>query len=255
VSLTPPTCVNRDRCATFLNKPMNNKFIRILIIINGILIPFFILYLLGIITYENFKKTEPIDLCDGLVLENENLSDFSILNSKPIKIPNSELYYVTVEKKYKSRDGEMDIDIAHTPNMVRQNTINVLFLNKQQSELGKLLPENGSITSMSVLNRFTENPEELKQIKHISYYIATKDTNEDGIIDSADQHYVYLSDLNGKNLKKVTDRKVKRFQWLNQGKEMILTFDQKDDKNDIDYAIYNIETNEIRPTEKLNEIE
>ncbi|WP_296315546.1 hypothetical protein [Winogradskyella sp. UBA3174] len=189
------------------------------------------------------------------MLENENLSEFSILNSEPIKIPNSELYYVTVEKKYRSQDGEMDIEIAHTPNMVRQNTINFLFLDKQQSELGKLLPGNGSITSMSVLNRFTENPEELKQIKHIAYYIATKDTNEDGIIDSADQHYVYLSDLNGKNLKKVTDRKVKRFRWLNQGKEMILTFDQKDHKNDFDYAIYNLETNEIRPTEKLNEIE
>src|SRR5690606_8253293 len=121
-------------------------------------------------------------------------------------------YYVTVEKKYQSQYGEIDIDIEHSPNMVRQNTINVLFLNKQQSEIGKLLPENGSITSMSVLNRFTENSEELKQIKHIAYYIATKDTNEDGIIDSADQHYVYLSDLNGKNLKKVTDQKVKKFQ-------------------------------------------
>lgn len=139
--------------------------------------------------------------------------------------------------------------------MVRQNTINILFLNKQQSEIGKLLSENGSITSMSVLNRFTENPEELKQIKHIAYFIATKDTNEDGIIDSADQHYVYLSDLNGKNLKKVTDRKVKKFQWLNQEREMILTLYKKDNNNDFDYAIYNLETKELRPTEKLNEIE
>ncbi|WP_299780852.1 hypothetical protein [uncultured Formosa sp.] len=233
---------------------MNSKFIRILIIINGILIPIFILYIFGSIVYEKIEKDEPIDLCN-LQMENQNSSKFSIQNSEPIQIPNSEFYYVTVEKKYQRQYGEIDIDIKNSPNMVRQNTINVLFLNKQQSEIGKLLPENGSITSMSVLNRFTENHEEIKQIKNIAYYIATKDTNEDGIIDSADQHYVYLSDLNGKNLKKVTDRKVKKFQWLNQGKEMILTLYKKDDDTDFDYAIYNLETKETRPTEKLNEIE
>ena len=234
---------------------MNSKLIRTLIIINGILIPIFILYVFGSIVYEKFEKNEPIELDNSFEFENQNLSKFSIQNSEPIQIPNSEFYYITVEKKYQSQYGEIDIDIENSPNMVRQNTINVLFLNKQQSEIGKLLPENGSITSMSVLNRFTENSEELKQIKHIAYYIATKDTNEDGIIDSADQHYVYLSDLNGKNLKKVTDLKVKKFQWLNQGKEMILTLYKKDNDNDFDYAIYNLETNEIRPTEKLNEIE
>jgi len=234
---------------------MNSKLIRTLIIINGILIPIFILYVFGSIVYEKLEKNEPIELDNSFEFENQNLSKFSIQNSEPIQIPNSEFYYITVEKKYQSQYGEIDIDIENSPNMVRQNTINVLFLNNQQSEIGKLLPENGSITSMSVLNRFTENSEELKQIKHIAYYIATKDTNEDGIIDSADQHYVYLSDLNGKNLKKVTDRKVKKFQWLNQGKEMILTLYKKDNDNDFDYAIYNLETNEIRSTEKLNEIE
>ena len=234
---------------------MNNKFIRTLIIINGILIPIFILYVFGNIIYEHFKKNEPIVLDNNFEFENQNLSNFSIQNSEPIQIPNSEFYYVTVEKKYQYEYGEIDIDIEHSPNMVRQNTINVLFLNKEQSEIGKLLSENGSITSMGVLNRFTENAQELKQIKYIAYYIATKDSNEDGIIDSADQHYVYLSDLNGRNLKKVTDRKVKTFQWLNQGKEMILTLYKEDNDNDFDYAIYNLETKEIRPTEKLNEIE
>lgn len=234
---------------------MNNKFIRTLIIINGILIPIFILYVFGCIVYEKFKKDVPIELDNNFEFENQNLSNFSIQNSEPIQIPNSEFYYVTVEKKYQYEYGEIDIDIEHSPNMVRQNTINVLFLNKQQSEIGKLLPENGSITSMSVLNRFTENVEELKQIKHIAYYIATKDTNEDGIIDSADEHYLYLSDLNGRNLTKVSDRKIKSFQWSNQGQEMILTFDQKDNDNDFDYAVYNLETKEIRPTKKLNEIE
>lgn len=43
---------------------------------------------------------------------------------------------------------------------------------------------------MSILNRLIKNSQELKQIKHIAYYIATKDTNENGIIDNPDQHYV-----------------------------------------------------------------
>ena len=234
---------------------MNNKFIRVLIIINGILIPIFILYIFGSIIYEKIKKEEPIIWNDDSEFANQNIIDFSVQNSEPIEIPNSEFYYVTVEKKFQNEYGEIYIDIENSPNMVRKNTINILFLNNQKSELGKLLSDNGSITSMSIANRFTTNPEELNQIKYIAYYIATKDTNDDGIIDSADQHYVYLSDLNGTNLTKVSDRKIKSFQWSDQGREMILTFDQNDNKNDFDYAIYNIETKEIRASEKLNNTE
>lgn len=36
---------------------------------------------------------------------------------------------------------------------------------------------------------------------------------------------------------------------------MILTLYKEDNDNDFDYAIYNLENKEIRPTEKLNEIE
>ena len=231
---------------------MNSKLIRVLVIINGILIPIFILFVLGSVLYDEIKKDET-HYVDDSSFEEPTARKFNIQNSEPIKLPNSNLRYVTVEKKYASEYGEIDIDIENTPNMVRKNTVNVLFVNEDLSEFGKLLPENGSINSMFIENRFSENPNEIKNIKSIVYYIATKDNNNnDDLVDNYDQHYLYISDLNGKNLMQISERRIRNFMWINKGKELLLTFGNVKDENEIEYGIYNVETKEIREIENLN---
>jgi hypothetical protein len=230
---------------------MKNKFIRVLFIINGILVPIFILVVLGSVLYDLTKKDEPYYLDDNFSEESTERK-FSIQNSEPIKLPNSDLSYITVERKY---GYEYEFEIENTPNMVRPNTVNVLFVNEDLSDFGKLLPENGSIKTMSIENRFSKDPNEIKKIEKIAYYIATTDSNNDGIVDSSDQHYLYISDLNGKNLKQISERRIRNFMWMNKGKELLLTFGRIEDENEITYGIYNIKTEEIRNVENLNIVE
>ena len=233
---------------------MKNKFIRTLVIINGILIPIFILYIFGILVVEKYEQRQNQIIDDSFFEPKEMVErPFEIKYSSPIKLPNSDFYYVAVEKEYEDDYGT--IDIENSPNMVRMNTINILFLDKNFQNSGKLLSENASIKSMFIPNRKTEDSKLKKEINNISYFIAKSDTNEDGIINRFDQHYVYLSDLNGQNLNKVTDRKVKNYQWINDNKELLLTFDNAKDSNKLEYGIYNIDSKEIRETKNINPTE
>jgi hypothetical protein len=246
-----PYCSYTRPLSLMLKKTMNSKLIRVLVIINGILIPIFILFVLGSVLYDEIKKDEPTYVDDSF-FEEPTARKFSVQNSEPIKLPNSNLSYVTVEKKYASEYGEIDIEIENTPNMVRKNTVNVLFVNEDLSEFGKLLPENGSINSMFIENRFSEELNEIEKIEYIVYYIATTDSNNDELVDNYDQHYLYISDLNGKNLMKISEKRIRNFMWINGGKEMLLTFGNIEDENEIEYGIYNVKTKEIRQIENLN---
>ncbi|MFD0992559.1 hypothetical protein [Tenacibaculum geojense] len=235
---------------------MNNKFIRILVIVNGILLPIFILYIICIIAIEQYKQFQN-EIIDDYSFESKETTEkhFEIKYSSPIKLPNSDFYYVAVEKEFEDNYGYIGLDIKNIGNMVRMNTINIIFLDKNFQNSGKLLPENASIKSMYIPKRKTENSKLHNEKSHISYFIANSDTNNDGIIDRYDQHYVYLSDINGHNLNKVTDRKVKNYQWINNNKELLLTFDNTEEPNKLEFGIYNIDSKEIRETKNINPAE
>ena len=235
---------------------MNNKFIRILVIINGILIPIFILYLFGLLILEKADQyQEQIDQ-EAYYDSDESVEKlFDIKYSSPVKLPNSNFYYVAVQKKFKDEYGYTDLDVEDSENMVNVNTVNILFLDKEFQNSGKLLPKNASIKSMFIPNRHTNDAEVLKELKHISYFIANTDTNGDGVINEFDQHYVYLSDLNGENLIKVSDRKVKNYLWINNNKELLLTFDNLEEPNKLEYGIYNIDSKKIRAIKNINPVE
>lgn len=93
---------------------------------------------------------------------------------------------------------------------------------------------------MFIPDAYSNNDDLIKNINHISFYIATEDTNNDGEINNKDQHHVYISDLNGENLIKLTNRKVKEFGWINDNKEISLTYEDEN-KSEFKYGVYNIE--------------
>lgn len=77
---------------------MNTKFIRALIIINGILIPVFIVFVLGSVILEEYEnrwanKTD-LEVYEDAYKNNKN--NYEIRYSSPNKIPNSNNYYVAV---------------------------------------------------------------------------------------------------------------------------------------------------------------
>lgn len=126
---------------------MNNKFIRVLIVINGILFPLFILFLaFGIInetrsTHETFWTEE----------ENTHpVQTFQIKYDPPAQLPYSENYYVAVRKIY---DDEVDLMIqTKYPPTLPPNTCNILFMDKDVKVKGKIF----QATAPSSACRFRE---------------------------------------------------------------------------------------------------
>ncbi|MEK6152532.1 hypothetical protein WIW50_04705 [Flavobacteriaceae bacterium 3-367] len=165
--------------------------------------------------------------------------------SEPLKIPFSNFLYVPVV-----RSMEYKVEINRTyrifpPNMVVDNTRNILFFDKDSIALGKLLPQNGSISFMLV---GPDGPN--AGPKKIVYSIAEKDSDDDGIVAEGDRHFLYISDLNGKHLTKITDRGIRSFQWINQGKELLIRFSQQQEIKDSMYGVYHTETKQMMLTNK-----
>ena len=87
-----------------------------------------------------------------------------------------------------------------------------------------------------------------KELKYLSFSIATDDTNKDGTINISDEHYLYVTDLNGKNLTLVTEKKLKQYQWINNGEEIILTYEPEDNSKseNLELGIYNVKSKTLR---------
>lgn len=223
---------------------MNNKFIKILIIINGILIPILIIILLTEFVQSKFKEND-FD-SPNVEYSNQNLDlpklKETIRYSSIQKIPNSDYFIVA---KYLVLDdkpsyGDYDLIIPYT---VPDKTINILFLDKNYNVVRKLLEKDSSIKKMFISKSYLNKEETQDKLKYLSFYIAKEDTTGDDEINEYDQHYIYVSDLNGENLTKVTDREINQYQWISEGQELLLQFEEKD-KNDnekLRYGIYNIE--------------
>lgn len=223
---------------------MNNKFIKTLIIINGILIPIFVIILLTdyIKTKINRDDFDSSDI--EYSSQEKKLPELkeTIRYSSIQKIPNSEYFIVA---KYLVLDdkpsyGDYDLIIPYT---VPDRTINILFLDKNYNVVRKLLEKDCSIKKMFISKAYLNKDKTQEDLKFLSFYIAKEDTTGEGKINDYDQHYIYVSDLNGENLTKVTDREINQYQWISEGTELLLQFEEKDNNGNenLRYGIYNIQ--------------
>lgn len=167
--------------------------------------------------------------------------------SEPIEIPLSNFFYIPII-------GNLDyIDLNRTyeispGNLVVEYTSNILFIDKDCVEVGKLLSNNGSIEYMNV---GPDNKE--VEPKKIVYLIAKDEPSTYGKLYNLKKHFLYISDIDGKNLTKITEREFISFQWVNQGKAIQINFFYKKKMNDSIHGLFNIETNEFKLSNNLKE--
>jgi len=228
---------------------MKSKFIKALIIINGIIIPIFILILLTDFLKSKFKN----DKFNTTRIERKNENNLLPEITEMVKyssiqeIPNSENFMVAkyLVTDHKPSYGDYDLILPYT---VPERTINILFLDKNYNKIGKLLKKDSSIRRMFISQAIFNKKETKNTLKHLSFLIANKDTTGEGKINEFDQHHVYVSDLNGKNLTKVTERKINQFQWISEGEELLIQFDEKDEKGNekLSYGVYNINERKMK---------
>ncbi len=176
-----------------------------------------------------------------------NITQPIIWNGKlcePLRVPYSDYFYIPMVGNLDYVDLERTYEIPRS-NMVVEYTSNILFLDKNCDVINKLLPENGSIRYMTVIPR----NEEFKP-KKIIYRLTQDEPNVFGKIYNLEKHFLYISDLDGKNFTKITDRFVRSYQWDNQRNEIMFYFFYNKRMNDSLHGVFNIETNKFRLTSR-----
>jgi len=234
---------------------MNNKFVKTLIIINGIIIPIFVIILLTdyIKTKINRDDFDSSDIeyssQDEKLLELKETIRYSSIQ----KIPNSEYFLVAKYLVFDNKPSYGDYDLI-IPYTVPDNTINILFLDKNYNVVRKLLKKDCSIKKMFISKAYLSKEKNQETLKFLSFYIAKEDTTGEGKINDYDQHYIYVSDLNGENLTKVTDREINQYQWISEGTELLLQFEEKDNNGNenLRYGIYNIQKKSMTIPESID---
>lgn len=211
-----------------------NKLNRILLTINGLIIPIFI----GVIIYYSFLKSEntyeePENIIIGEKLEkakSDSMALQGIIYETPEEIYNSTNFYlpISVMTYEEAKDlsaaassaGDMDIASLF-------NYYNVVFLDKNYNVIGQLLDKKGSISDIHI-NRGQQHYEDDlvdKTVKNIGYLIGFIDTNKDGNLNNDDDHDLYISNLDGKNLTQVTTKKeIIDYKFINQNSEIFILY-------------------------------
>jgi hypothetical protein len=242
-----------------------NRFIKVLIIVNGILIPliiafFFLQYIKtfsveeeeseGIIVGEQHNKA----INDSIALQRILCGSFEeIYNSNNLYLSVSVTSYDEALDMKKMASSAGDISFFS----LAQN-INVIFLDNDYNVIGTLVDKKASIKEINVPHGDYGNNKIDKTVNNIAYLIGFDDSNKNGKIDKDDYHDLYITDLNGKNLTKVTENvDVESFYFTHSHSQIFISFQERnglrEEYRKTRFAIYNIETQTFKQLLSLNE--
>jgi hypothetical protein len=248
---------------------MNNRLIKTLVIINGIIFPIFF----GIIIYKLFAKDsvdydyESEAIMVGDKLEQAKLDTLAlqglsyetppqeIYNSTNMYIPISVLTYEEAKKMREVSESAGDF------NPEWFNYFNVLFLDKDYKVIGQLLDKKATISEIFInnggRNYYDRSTTIDTTVKNIAYRIGFNDTNSDGKLDYMDDQDLFVSDLNGQNLTQVTSQKdIADFEFINSNSQIFIRYkdrnELRDEYNPLKFGIYDIAKSTLK---ELNDIE
>jgi hypothetical protein len=241
------------------------KFIKTLIIINGLIIPSIIVGFLlvklveVIINSTRYPHPSYINKDNLLVEKGDTFLLQGISYENPEKIYNSTNYLLKVRPKTYLAPRKISRSSVNFEggNYYDDNSmLNIVFLDSNFKVIGKLIDKKASILSMTLPRQQIGEPIDTT-VKNIAYTIAFDDSNGDGKIDYQDNSDIFISDLNGQNLVKVTsEMDVIDFEFVNHNKQILIWYhvrtDQRDEYKTMRFCIYDILTKQTR---KLDDID
>lgn len=131
----------------------------------------------------------------------EGLALQGVSFSLPDSIPGSDYFMLPLEATTYETPIELDAEyVMDMGNWYGGGYINVLFLNASFQLHQRLLDSIGYIHEI----RLPANQEGKPQAPYIIYRISFKDSNDDGFLTFEDAQDLYISDLDGRNLKQLT---------------------------------------------------
>ncbi|MDW7695656.1 hypothetical protein R9C00_26285 [Flammeovirgaceae bacterium SG7u.111] len=256
---------------------LSNKFIKFLVIANGLIILTIAVIALLFMVSEfarDFFGGSRYDEPAGVIVGNEldkakekNLALQGIIYDSPQEIYNSTNFFVTVNVKNYKEAREL-VDSHHQRDEVSLGLskssyynyfpgyINIVFLDENYQPIIKLLNKKGVITEYNIPQKSGNLFNEIDTtVKNIAYKLAFEDTNKDGKLDSEDDQDLYISDLSGKNLTQVTENiDIERYNFQNEHKEIFIEYYERGDDSEYKrkkFLIYDIATKTSRKLESL----
>jgi hypothetical protein len=238
---------------------MNNKFIKFLIILNGVMLPILVGFGIYQISKEFFPNRN--NFPDGIILGEE------LQEAKKDSVSLQGLKYYNPRELYNSKNKYLPISLLTYDEEKRINKmasvandigdgllkfVNIIFLDENYQVITSLLNRKASILQIEPQRKSysLKSNEVDKTVKYIAYLIAFEDSNKDGKLNSADDHDLYMSNLSGKNLKKITNNiNLDRFEFMNSNSQIFIKYtDRKDIREEHKkqrFAIYNIESSKL----------
>ncbi|MFY0604007.1 MAG: hypothetical protein JXQ93_08655 [Flavobacteriaceae bacterium] len=240
---------------------MNNKFIKFLIILNGVMLPI----LLGFGIYQLAKEFFPKQIQQqerGLIVGDdleENKKDSiawqGLEYDFPEEIYNSTGFLIKVGvKDYTKGKSTLNLYSKYAGDGYYYgylSLVNVVFLDKNYQVMGSLLDKKASITEVSPQRKRNKNDTDTDiTVKYIGYLIAFKDTNNDGKLNSLDHHDLYLSDLRGGNFKKVSNNiDIQSFNYIQSNSQIFIRYTNRENIREehkkTRFAIYDIQSSKF----------
>ena len=232
----------------------NTKFIKLLIIVNGVLLFFVLVFAMYTITKELFPKKQPVEkgIVVGEALEKAKKDSVALQGLKydnPIPIYNSKNSYLPISLltyKEEKRINKMAA-MANDYNGALLKFVNVIFLDENYQVINSLVDKKASIAEIKPQRKSTDytSKEIDKTVKYIGYLVAFKDTNVDGKLNSLDHHDLYISNLDGQNFTRVsTNIAIDSFEFIKSNSQIFIKYTHRENRREEHkkqkFAIYDI---------------
>lgn len=233
------------------------KFIKILIIINGLLIPGFLLvmfvtFLIGESRSGDYDP-DPVKIENLITRNGDTLMTQGISYDNPESIYNSSNLLIKVSPRTFEDPKLLDLSFesgSYSKMGSTEYCLNLIFLDPEYNVLTILVDKKASITNITIPSYYdSENPD--TTVKNIGYLIAFDDSNKDGKIDYEDNYDLWVSDLNGKELTRVThDIDIRSFEFIKNHKKIFISFTERQDIPEehkfTRFALYDIKSGQIK---------
>lgn len=238
------------------------KFIKTLIIINGLIVPMVLLIVLAIIIQENIRNSpkrfdpDPIKTVNTITKNGDTLITQGLRYQDPESVFNSTNFMIKVMPKTYAKPKKIESESTirayrqFGPSEPSGYLVNILFLDANYNLIGRLVDRKASIEQVTIPTGYNDEKVDTT-VKNIGYLIAYDDSNNDKIIDWNDNYDLYISDLDGKNLFQVTRGiDVTGFKFINQHNDIFISYTDRNDIRDeykiTRFALFNIKSRQIR---------
>ncbi len=233
------------------------KFVKTLIIINGLLIPCVLVIILISFLINEFRtnnyRPDPVMTENLITKDGDTLMSQGLDFSTPESIYNSTNLFIKVGPKTyetpKLLKDSYSVNFEGGSMEPYEYFVNILFLDSKYNLLTTLVDKKASIKSVSIPAEYRSEKIDTT-VRNIGYLIAFEDSNKDKVIDWRDNYDLYISTLSGGGLTQVTNGiDIKSFEFINNHKEIFISFTKRQDIPDEHkikrFALYNIKSQKL----------